>query len=73
MKKLCLLLMAVLIAAPFIYAEDNDYSIELDLDKNSVQVGDPILFEGSIFFILDFSTWLYMNKLVSITKINKNV
>jgi hypothetical protein len=49
MKKLCLLLMAVLIAAPFIYAEEDDYSIELDLDKNSVQVGDPILFEGNIF------------------------
>ncbi len=49
MKKLCLLLMAILIAVPFIYAEDNDYSIELDLDKNSIQVGDPILFEGNIF------------------------
>ena len=49
MKKLCLLLMAILIAVPFIYAEGDSYSIELDLDKNSVQIGDPILFEGSIF------------------------
>jgi hypothetical protein len=47
--KRAILLFVLLFAIPIAFGEtDDQYSIELSLDKNSIQIGDPVFVEGKI-------------------------
>ena len=48
MKRAALLLV-LLFVLPIAFAEEEDhYSIELSLDKNSIQIGDPVFIDGRV-------------------------
>lgn len=49
MKRLYLLIISLLLVVPAIQAVDEYYSIELTSDKNSIQVGDPVFFNGKVY------------------------
>lgn len=54
-KRAYLLALVFLVCLPFIHAEDNEsesnstYSIEFNIDKSRIQLGDNVLITGSIF------------------------